>query len=540
MDLVALTASAIGLLGTATKASEKILRLKDGSDDVRQIEFDVEVSHHKFQVWQENWSGQAQHPDVSAEALWGVQGWHNIRRMLNAIIDASKHIETYLRDARESQSTQPRSRWMAAVKALRSKKGPSTRLQELQKLAAALSRSVDELWIYSETVFDSLHGILAHETRLPEREKLLSSALQSRAGSLDLYWLCSISTMDCSLEMDLLDAGAAWSRSFNDRGNPPLRLFYHLFTQARELELQKLVVESVPEAEVPSAEMGEVIEPGVVDLQIFTPRLERSAAMVKVSHYGSSPQSYLRIPQTPVVPVHLKSNPESLARVLGTLDKAPNLSTQEHFSTGAKVELAYKVIECGFFLLGTPWFSSLSSKNLLRLKRAERERPSFMLEIQTLDINDLLFDDPGALAETSQLFRIGVLLMEIALDEPDYSSRTEDYGHDAERISKLPLIEQAMGTQYCKATAFCLQHRPPRRRFRGPEKYDSKHFDDWKSYLAEFLQEYHSQVFLRYVLSSCPSLMLFALTTSRLQELREVDTKSEYRSVKSWQGANAD
>ena len=123
-----------------------------------------------------------------------------------------------------------------------------------------------------------------------------------------------------------------------------------------------------------------------------------------------------------------------------------------------------------------------------------------MLEIQTLDINDLLSDDPGALSETSQLFRIGVLLMEIALDQPDSSFRTEDYEQDAERISKLPLVEQSMGTQYCKATAFCLSYQQPRIRFRGVEKYESKHFHDWESYLAEFLQEYYSQVFLRWVI----------------------------------------
>ena len=66
--------------------------------------------------------------------------------------------------------------------------------------------------------------------------------------------------------------------------------------------------------------------------------------------------------------------------------------------------------------------------------------------------------------------------MEIALDEPNGDSEIERYGHDAELISKLPLVEHAMGTQYCKSTAFCLLHRQPKDRFRGPEKYQGEKF----------------------------------------------------------------
>ena len=152
--------------------------------------------------------------------------------MLDAIVEASIRIEKYLRKAGGPQLIQPRSRWKAAVTtlALRSRKRPSSRFQELHKLAGALSRSVDELWIYLETVFDSLHGVLAHETRLPERERLPSSALQLRTGSHDLYKLCLKSTMDCSLGMDLLDIGTTRSSFLNDSGDHSLRLLYQLFT----------------------------------------------------------------------------------------------------------------------------------------------------------------------------------------------------------------------------------------------------------------------------------------------------------------------
>ncbi len=507
MDSVSITDAIVTSLSKITRAAEDILRLAAGHDELEKTVLGpARISLNKYQVWQQNWSGVALDPNVSAvEALWGVQGWSVIRGMLDKILKDSEHIRKYLNHIKEPHATKPTSRWKAAVKALRSKQQSSESLRELQKLAAALSTSIDQLWIYSETVFDSLHGILAHETKLPEREKLLTLALQSRAGSLDLHILCSDSPVDCCLEIDLLDAGSLSLQKSNGPGNPSRRLFYHLFAQVRESprEMKELTVENVPELDESAFDESEsardeVIESSEADLQLFKSQSGTGTKRM-VARHGSNPPSCLFLPPT-VGTMSLETKPERLASLLTTPEKGRSSSTVEHFSMGAKVELAYKVIECGFFLIGTPWFSSLSSKNIKRITSHGQKRHNFILEVQTVDPHDLLFDDPGALAETSQLFRIGILLMEIALDEPNRSSRIENDGHDAERISKLPLIEQSMGTQYCKATAFCLQHRQPKNRFRGPEKYQDKNFDEWESYLAGFLLEYHSQVFLRYAI----------------------------------------
>ena len=500
-DPVSVASATIALLDQATKAQESHLHSHNALEDVKKVKLNVKVSLHKFQGWQETWSGQKQQPDVTAEALWGAQGWATIRRMLDSIVRASKELEACLTETQENRKS--RSRWKAAVESMRPKKRPDAKLQ---RIAATLSRSIDELWLYSEAVFDSLHGVMAQDSRLPSRDKLLTSALQSRAGSLELYGLCAKSTLDCSLAIDLLDSGAGFSSPMlgdppNGHGSSAMHLFYQLFTQAHEnpKKYQKMVIENVPEADLSRIETSETIQPNLSDLQLFKPRSDTT--IVQIPKQGSRPASCLRIPKKPTGHVFLRSDPENLASVLQTLQEASNLSNKEHFSIGAKIELAYKIVESGFFLLGTPWFSSLGSKNLLRLKRNGLQRHSFMLEIQTLDFTDLLFDDSEALAETSQLFRIGVLLMEIALDKTDFLSNLEDRGQHLDSIRLLPEIEQSMGAQYCKATAFCLQHRQPRAQFRGPEKYKSTCFDDWKSYLAEFLQDYHSQVFLRYVMS---------------------------------------
>ena len=495
MDSVFITTAILTSLSDLTRAAENILHLVDGRYDLEKTVLSpARISLHKYRVWQQNWFGEAFNPDLTAEALWGVQGWKTIRRMLDEILQDSVRTSKYLKHIREPLPKKPRSRWKAAATKLRSKQQPSESLialpdKELQELPVALSRSIDQLWIYSETVFDSLHGIQAHSIKVPEPEKLLTSALQSRAGSLDLHTLCSNLTLNCCLEVDLLNTP-------NGPEYPFGRLFYHLFAQARESphELKELTVE-LDDSESVS---NEITESNETDIQLFKSQSGTGTKKIMVSGHGSNPPSSLILSRT-IDTVRLETEPDSLANLLTTLEKGANFSTVEHFSMGAKVELAYKVVECGLFLLGTPWFSSLSSKNILRLRSRERDHPTFVLEVQTVDHHDLLLDDPGALAETSQLFRIGILLMEIALDEPNRSFHNEYHKHDVERIiSKLPLIEQSMGTQYCKATAFCLQNRQQKHRFQGPEKYEVKNFDQWESYLTGFLLEYHSQVFLRY------------------------------------------
>ena len=536
-DPLGAAASASSILGVAILASEHILRLRDRQYNVRQLELDVNASLQKFKAWQETWSGGGAPLEVSAEALWGVKGWAHIRRMLDLVCETSEKIADYLKQLRSIEETKPRSRWKKAYKSIQAKQGPSLKMQQLQNWSTTLTRVVDELWIYSEAVFDSIHGVLSVESKLPERDRLLRTALRSRPSSLELHHRCSKETPHCSLEMDLLEPG------FSDRLTPStpsvdsLPVFYHLITRLRDGHgsFKKMTIESVEATNTLKPGPNDALIQDMENLQLFKRDTDHSMVLVKVASRGSAQSSHLRIHRKWIETVNLKSNPESLAEVLDKLQSA-NLSTKEHLSTGSKVELAYKLVECGFFLLGTPWLASLSSRNLLRLKNTRKEHHSFCLEMQTLDLEDLLHDDPGALAETSQLVRLGVLLMEIALDKPDLHSRSDEADQEADRISRLPLVEQSMGVQYCKATAFCLQYGSTSKPFkcrkhsgegkpkldelpiRETEKYRDANFDEWQSYLSTLLQQYHSQVYLR------------------IQSLRDVDSDAEYRSVKSWRG----
>ena len=167
------------IVTSITTAVEDILRLAAGCNELEKTVLgSLRVSLHKYQEWQQNWCGMIHDPNVfAAEALWGLQGWSIIRGMLDKILKDSEHISKSLDYIKEPQAKTPTSRWKAAVKVPRSKQQPSENPQESHKLAAAWSTSINELWIFSETLYDSLHGILAHGTKLLEFEKLLTLAL---------------------------------------------------------------------------------------------------------------------------------------------------------------------------------------------------------------------------------------------------------------------------------------------------------------------------------------------------------------------------
>ena len=532
-------ATSVLSLNQAIQTSDKILRLWGQQHNIRQLELDVRVSLQKYKAWQETWSGEERYTLVSVQALWGAKGWKHILRMLVGIIKTSQDLADYLEEMKNAEETNPRSRWKKAYKVIQAKQGPSSKMRGLQELSTTLTRAVDELWIYSETVFDSIHGIFSLESEVSERDRLLRTALRSRPCSLELYSRCSKSKLHIGLEMDLLDSAYTYHQAPSTLSEASLPVFYNLVVPPQEAHgsFQRMAIESVETPATFGPETDEVLIQSMEDIKLFNPTAENRTLVVKVAARVSAQSSYLRIPQKYIQPMALESTPESLAKVLDRLQSA-NLSTQEHLSKCTKVELAFKVVEAGFILLGTPWFASLSSTNLLRLKRTKKTHHSFCLETQTLDLEDLLFDDPGALAETSQIFRLGVLLMEIALDTSDLSSRSDGTDQEVHRIHQLPLVEQSMGEQYCRAAAFCLQYRQSRKPFksrkvpnskpsdgtlsRESDKYDDSNFGDWQDYLADVLQQYHSQVYVR------------------IKALRDVDCDSEYRSIRSWQARVGD
>lgn len=504
MEVAGLILGVLPIITSIYKTQENLLRSSKGRTDLERLELDLQVASEKFKIWNETWLGQKDQRDSSSKALWGAEGWENVQRMLRIILQISQKIESAYKDVKIPAHSHSQSRWKVAL--LRMKKRPEPRINELKKLVEQFSLAIDAIWLHSDAAFDALHGIAA-PGRAPIRD-LLESALQSRSGSLQLYKLCCNESTDCSLELNLRPESDLKVGFHEYDGSS--HLYYRLFarTPHSSKQLRKLEVEYLPGTGNVHAKPSDFLDHKDSGFQLFKTSPNDESTIIPVEGEGTSFSS-LRIQKESLEYVELNTEPKSLISVFEDLKGKKVIYYKEGFSVGAKIELAYKLVESSFFLLGTPWLSMLNSQNLLRLQDTEQKRPNFVLAVQAIGLVDMLLDDSEALSETKQLFSIGVLLMEIALDTKVAPLTTN-------LLNELPLVEQAMGAQYCKATAFCLQHRQPKERFYGPGRYEGSYSEDWEKYLSELLQDFYSQVILR------------------LEELQEIDTESVYRSRKSW------
>ncbi len=499
-DSLALDSSIFALL---TKLAKEVSKSQHSNhtfaarENGRKAEVVLETSRQKFQVWRETWTENEPGPAISPEKLWGIEGWADIQKLLGTVQDTAHRIESELAK-RDGDSTL--LKWKRAFSLTRKNQTIILRSPSLLDLTVQLSRSIDELWTYSEGAFDSLHGFFAHQMGPPLRERLLSRSLDARTGSLALYRACSQSNADYSLEVDLFSENSETQSVFRRRSSVssmmPRKLYYHLFAQDRRdlLKINEITIESVSKPGEQDLTNAGIVKFDIrkSDLAAFESWPPLKSGIISIQPQAAYEPSYFRIVRPPVA-ANLDGGTESLAQLLykeriGSVDKLEQPLSQE-----TKVGLAFKVVECGFYLLGTPWLASLSSKRLRRMKT--QARTSFVLEIQTLDLEDLYFEDPNALSEQLQLFSIGVVLVEIALSDERNPANIKD--PELRKSKILPLVERSMGSLYAGATAFCLQDRRSAPHFERPEKYKYPEETGWTSYLTELLEDYHAQVFSR-------------------------------------------
>ena len=500
--------SIVSVLSLVVQLQQGIHRIYDSlitsREGLKQARLTLEASEQKLQIWQKTWLDHSVEPSLVSQALWGTRGLADIQRILRSIATAVQSLEA---TSSKGVKVSSKSMWTRTISQMKWRKkkliypsGDSPKSSTLLELVLQLSRSIDELWTFSEVAFDSLHGRLAKSPQ-PARDKLLAESLNARAGSLALYRACNGAGVDWSLEVDLFGAGSE-PQSLLDRpgavsSRTSTRLFYHLFIQHPDTlaELTDVTVESFARPGSQESRNKEVVDYESFNLQIFDPRSTSQSGVICISTQSTGTLNYFRIAKSPTT-VSLDSQSVSLTQVLGNLQKRSTLKTVGRLSLSARLELAYKLVECGFYLLGTPWLASLSSKRLRKMETSDH-RPYYILEIQTLDLDDLFFEDPEALSEHSQLFRIGLLLVEIALSNPDYSFPVTGSDSGSSTSQLLPLVEQSMGSQYCKATAFCLENGRSRSDFGRPDKYQDPEDTGWNAHLRDVLQDYYSQVFLR-------------------------------------------
>lgn len=511
VDQVRSTAESIGK-GLEITRHSLLTTSGHGQESAMQISMALDTSVQMFQVWAQTWIGK---DGVSSEVLWGEKGRTDVQRLLEDVVELINQIKAI---ALEKSSERAPKKWQRKMSPWTTKTSQNAiaRSSDLLRLTGELRKSIDVLWTYSEVAFDSLHGILSKKIISARSENYLLNLLHSKIGSLALYKACYSSGRDCSLDLDLINGSPKSHSSSTARVSISSRtstnLFYHLVTQScnapddpkseTRTEAKEITIESGLNLEHQNNSVSEPFNLDETDLETFELQYASKPSTIRILSQGEDRMLFFRVTKYTSNNVSTPQY-ESLAQILNRtkvitpskLVPPPSLETEvDQLSIKVKVDLAFKLVECGLYLLGTPWLAKLDSNTL---KRVEGGKQPFVLKIQTLNVDDLAFDDPDALAESAQLFRIGVILMELALGTPDHEDESMIQDPYLARSRMLPLVHQSMGSQYCKATAFCLQLKDSPLSFGSPDKYMHPEETGWAWYLADLLEEYYAEVFVR-------------------------------------------
>jgi hypothetical protein len=143
------------------------------------------------------------------------------------------------------------------------------------------------------------------------------------------------------------------------------------------------------------------------------------------------------------------------------------------------------------FLLGTPWLSHLSSSTLQRLKTSKVDY-QYTLHVEgtaKIKQNNVSTE----MLERSQIFQIGVLLIEIALE----STLSSNEPMDLQVESKIPVVEKSMGMLYKQACEFCLNNTERDPHMAPAEDLASDGDIEASGSSFHMMRQYYSEVFMR-------------------------------------------
>ena len=390
-----------------------------------------------------------------------------------------------------------KSNWRVFTLRLKKPQVSTSKSRSTLDVALELGQAIERLWIHSEIVFESLHGTPARNRGSPARDREISRSISVRHGAVALYQACYRSTTQCELDLDLL----------RDRSMPPdpqttpypasdTSIFYQINVRSKtnpKLEMWDITAESLdgPEAAAVSPTVKVHQEP---DLSVFETSPPSSSYTIGIQPSYSGENYYFRVTAAHTVADSLSKN-ESLALPLKSETIPTELGSPQYLTLMAKIDLAYNLIQCGFYLLGTPWLACLSSKSL-RIN-VTKDRKVCVLDITTMPLDFHFLLDRDGLSESSQLLQIGMILIDIALDSHNTSdpARLDDPHLYASK--RLPLVHEAIGSNYYRACAFCVQDRRSSPSYGRYEKYVYPDQTGWELYLKDLLTQYHVQVVSR-------------------------------------------
>ncbi|KIW88216.1 uncharacterized protein Z519_11327 [Cladophialophora bantiana CBS 173.52] len=180
-----------------------------------------------------------------------------------------------------------------------------------------------------------------------------------------------------------------------------------------------------------------------------------------------------------------------------------------------RVKMAFLIADNGMILLGTQWAHHFRSKNLIGPRTEEVFHASeIVLNVPDTEALETRIDN-GIDNVEPQLFKIGVLLVELALSAPVHSASYDREGNQPRQLcletclpelntterqrlqiaNLLTRAEQAVGDGMSQAIEFCLQHT---RGYFGAEWSEYSRLNPWKNREMAYknvLSRYYDKVY---------------------------------------------
>lgn len=469
-------------------------------DDLGRAVIALKSSTHKLESFQNTWLDGALDPIARSETLWGKDGWFKVRELLEEIVGTIQLWKDADNGPDNTKLGRTLFRKLVSFSLSLRPRALSIEAGSVLERALHLDKTIDQLCIQADVSFESLHGIPARKHGLVAAKPQLSRSIPIRHGAIALYQACQRSATQCKLDLDLLrNHCTSPNPQHSPRPASDSSLFYNMrFESVKpDVRLWKITAEafSLPEGATASTNVKTYEEP---DLAVFTSHPPSSSRIIGIQTNYSRDNFYFRVAAADNTKAPA-SKRESLALTMSKNKVSTEVVTLPYRSLKNKLDSAYNLVQCGFYLLGTPWLASLSNKRLCRLETEDRS--SCLLEVKMIPVESFYLENPDALSESSQLFEIGMILIEIALEGDQGSDLEEHENPYLHAYKMLPKVYERVGSTYYRACAFCIQDRRSDPSYGRPEKYRYPEETGWDIYLKDFLEDYYMQVVSRYASS---------------------------------------
>ncbi|KAG8529661.1 uncharacterized protein KY384_005142 [Bacidia gigantensis] len=440
-------------------------------------------SSQKFDSWVSTWLGDQIKYSSQLKALWGSDAWGNIQRLLENIKLTSLHFKT------SNPSIQPKvysKLWRERRSSSKQKtKSGQDYPSQMLETALELEKRIDQLCAYTHLISPSLYQDFTRNEQdtSPSRSE---EPRANRKAAVSLYHAAQRSGTCCTLCVDVPPKSVQPDNTSGSEAPSPGS------TPSTQMPCYRLLVA----ADKVNSRTEEICLEHVLtfdnDLTSPTPHKANLAALMYAasgSHVRLQAQALDSLTSETVFKVLRKDVVDSEHFHRENLDRYFFDEAEIKPPTRSeRYELAFSFAQSCFFLLGTPWLANLDSRQLQRLRRNGRAAAlGWTNEILPLERVSRI--DQSALSMSSQLMRIGFILIEIAMGDLE----GEDF---ANLENPLTLATLVAGIEYSRACEFCINGRLAAHHF-WPEVKNCVKEPIWNTDIGNLLNEFDKEVLSR-------------------------------------------